>query len=118
MNRKIETGTLVGGIILIVLGALFLLEELRLTDFGDVIRRYWPMIIVLVGVPKLFSYRTMWSGLWLIAVGGWLQIARLKLFGLTYGTSWPLLLIALGAGIIIRAFVEAVRRSRENHGQA
>jgi hypothetical protein len=34
-------------------------------------------------------------------------MVRLHLFGLTFRTSWPLLLIALGAGIIIRTFIES-----------
>ena len=108
MQRKIDAAALAGGISLIVLGVLFLLDRLRVADFGDVFRYYWPMVFVLIGIPKLFRRRTVWSGLWFITLGTWLQIARLKLFGLTYGTAWPLLLIAFGAGIIIRAVVESV----------
>ena len=113
MTRKVDPGPLAGGMILIVLGTLFLLERLRLAEFGDAFRYYWPMIFVLIGIPKLFSRRTVWSGLWFIALGAWLQIARLKLFGLTFGNSWPLLVIAIGAGIIIRAFTESPNRDRK-----
>ena len=111
--RKIDGGTLAGGLILIALGALFLLERFTDLDFGDVVHSYWPMILVLIGVPKLFRPRTVWSGLWLIAIGVWLQIAHLRLFGVTFRNSWPLLLIALGAGMILRALVEAGMRREE-----
>jgi hypothetical protein len=115
-RQAIDRGTLVSGIILIGLGGLFLLSELEVMRFGHVVRRYWPMIIVLVGLPKLFSRETVWSGLWLIAVGVWLQISHLGLFGLSYGTSWPLLLIALGGGMILRSMFDGPRRTEgEGH---
>lgn len=111
--KRVDGGMLVGGIILIALGILFLLSRLDVADFGQLVRRHWPMIIVIVGTVKLFARDTVWSGLWLVAVGAWLQVAHLQMFGLTYRTSWPLLLIALGGGLILRAFVESVMRGRE-----
>jgi hypothetical protein len=60
----------------------------------------------------------VWAGLWLVAVGFWMQISHLRLFGLTWGTSWPLLLIALGGGMILRSFFESTaRKGEENHGR-
>lgn len=110
--KRIDGSTLTSGLVLIGIGVLFLLSRLGIADFGEVIRRYWPMIIILAGVPKLFSRDTMWSGLWLIAVGIWLQVAHLRLFGLSYSTSWPLLLIALGGGMMLRALMDPMWRKR------
>ena len=42
-------------------------------------------------------------GLWLMTVGAWLIASMAQLFGLTFRTSWPLLLIAGGAFIVARA---------------
>lgn len=106
-KRTIDAGTLFTGFVLVAVGTLFLLDRLRIADFGDVIRAWWPMIIVLVGLPKLFRRATMWSGLWLVAIGAWLQVTHLHLFGMTFSTSWPLLLIALGAGMTLRAVIDA-----------
>jgi hypothetical protein len=64
-------------------------------------------VIVTFGVTRLFDRASFWSGMWLVTAGAWLQIARLKIFGLTYGTSWPLLLIALGAGMIVKTLLES-----------
>lgn len=111
--RKIDTGSLITGSILIGVGTLFLLDQFDVAEFGDVVRRYWPMIFVLIGLPKLFRREKLWSGLWLITLGVWLQIARLQLFGLTFRTSWPLLLIALGAGITLRALMETAAPKEE-----
>lgn len=115
MTQRIDRGKLVGGVILIALGVVFLLDRIGVAEFSDVFRRYWPMVLVLIGLPKIFRRETFWSGIWLITLGVWLQMVRLHLFGLTFRTSWPLLLIALGAGIIIRTFIEsAVPEENEN----
>jgi hypothetical protein len=43
-------------------------------------------------------------GLWLMTVGTWLILNLLHLFGMTFQTSWPLLMIAGGAFIVARAW--------------
>jgi cell wall-active antibiotic response 4TMS protein YvqF len=112
-KRRVDSGALFGGLVLIAVGALFLLDRLDVADFGYVTRRYWPLIVVAFGVSKLL-HRHVWAGLWMITIGAWLQAARLRLFGLTFGTSWPLLLIAFGAGLVIRTVIESARR-RDSH---
>ena len=107
----VDRGTLATGIVLIVIGGMFLLSTFGVAEFGDIVRRYWPMILVLIGLPKLFARDTIWSGLWMIAIGVWLQISHLGAFGLSYGTSWPLLLIALGGGLILRSIFDRPRKT-------
>ncbi len=38
-----------GGIILIIIGVLFLLDNLDVADFGDIVSTYWPLILVVMG---------------------------------------------------------------------
>jgi hypothetical protein len=38
-----------------------------------------------------------------VLIGNWALISEWHLFGFTYGTSWPLLLIASGAMMVWRA---------------
>lgn len=116
-EKKLDPKGLAWGLLLIALGALFLLENLDVASIGFLVRRYWPMIVVAVGLPKLFDRATVWSGLWLVAVGGWLQMCHMRIAGLTYGSSWPLLLIVLGGGMIARALIEGFARPAErgNH---
>lgn len=115
-ERNVNAGGLVTGSILIGIGILFLLDRLMDVAFHDVIRTWWPMILVIIGVPKLARYETLWNGLWLVAVGCWLQIIQLDLFGATYRNSWPLLLIVLGGGMVARAIVDATVRREEHNG--
>ena len=112
-KKKVDTGALTGGIIMITIGAIFLLSRLDVADFGAVVRRWWPMIPVLFGMTRLFSRETVWSGLWLITIGVWLQLCRMEVWDLTYSTAWPLLLIALGAGMVLRAVIDSMLTQRE-----
>jgi hypothetical protein len=117
MNRKIDSRGLFNGLMLIAIGILFLLDQLHIEDFGDLIVKYWPLIIISFGVSHLLRRDSMWSGVWLVSTGVWLQLAHLHLLGLTYRNSWPLLLIALGAGITLRAMVDVPGRREESSDQ-
>ena len=44
----------VGGIILITIGVLFLLDNLGFANISDVIYTYWPVILVIIGLSLLF----------------------------------------------------------------
>lgn len=88
------------GVVLILVGCLFLLDELELIRFGRVIGTWWPMLLITLGVSKILWERRIGAGGWLVFVGSWMQAVELSLFGMTYGNSWPVFLIAAG-GIMI-----------------
>jgi predicted membrane protein len=46
------------GIILILLGLLFLLEQVGAWDFGEIFREYWPVLLVLWGIWLLVRRAT------------------------------------------------------------
>ncbi|MCU1246580.1 MAG: transrane protein [Acidobacteria bacterium] len=108
-EQKIDSDSLWWGLILIGFGVMLLLGRLGITDFGSLMHRFWPMFVIFLGVSRLFKRRSLWSGLWLITIGLWLQISTLGLFGLDFRSSWPLLLVALGAGMVVRTLVESAR---------
>lgn len=59
MSRKHQDkqGALLGGLFLIALGFLFLLSNwLPYWSFGEMIARYWPVILILIGVQSLYRY--------------------------------------------------------------
>lgn len=41
------------GILLIGLGVLFLLDSAGVMEFGHTIRKFWPVILILIGVSIL-----------------------------------------------------------------
>ncbi len=102
---KPKTGWFVG-VVLIALGAIFLLE-----NFGYVFTENWWALFIYLGAAATFV--NMWRE-WRIA--GWFNskaagsltfglvlttVASIFLFDLLWDTWWPLILVAVGAGIVI-----------------
>jgi predicted membrane protein len=101
---------LVLGVLVIVIGMLFLLDNLGIIDFRHALA-FWPLAFILAGVIKLFdtsSRNGYVVGAVLIAVGVTLMLNRLGFVYLSWRTLWPVLLIAMGALVVYRAV--AVRR--------
>jgi len=118
-RKRIDGDQIFWGLFLVAAGSALLLSRLGIANFHWMFRNLWPLFIVTIGVSKLFHRKTVWSGLWMITLGAWFQAVTLHYQGLTYESSWPLLLVILGAGIIVRTIVEAARRrdtrEQENH---
>jgi hypothetical protein len=116
IRRRIDGDQIFWGLLLIAAGAIFLLQRFGISDFSSTIQDYWPLIVITVGVSKLFHRSTIWPGLLLMTVGAWLQAVTLHLYDFTYRSSWPLLLIVLGAGIVLRTIVDSARRRNAEEG--
>lgn len=104
-ERRIDGDKLFWGLLVFAAGVILLLNSLDILDPSWTLGRFWPLFIVTVGISKLFHRRSVWSGLWLIVVGAWLQAVTLHVHDFTYESSWPLLLVILGAGIVLRTIV-------------
>ncbi len=104
------------GLLFIAAGTILLLQRLGISDFSETMRHYWPLIIIVIGSSKLFHRNTIWAGLWLMTIGGWLQMVTLHLYGFTYQSSWPFLLVILGGGMILRTIADAARRRDAKEG--
>ena len=55
MNQPVRR-SIVGPSILIVIGVLFLFHNLTGFDLGRVVWKYWPLILIVLGVSKLMEY--------------------------------------------------------------
>ena len=53
-HSKANSGIFWGGI-LILLGALLLLDNFYYLDFGDIISTYWPLILVAIGIKMIYN---------------------------------------------------------------
>ena len=107
-HSAMRPGPIVGGVLLLVLGGGMLLDTTGIADIrmGRLIA---PLVMISIGTSTLFGggpggSRTAptATGLWLIGVGAWMLASQTHLFGLTFGTSWPLLVILTGITIVIR----------------
>jgi predicted membrane protein len=98
-----DRGGLVPGLVLILVGVVFLLDHLgyiRAEEFW----KFWPMLLVVVGVVKLFSRQNRVGGVILILIGAFLQLHKLGYTRLTLWDIWPVILIAAGVTLIFNRF--------------
>jgi hypothetical protein len=116
-RQRIDSDAIFWGLLLIAAGSILLLGRLGVADFSWSLHKFWPLFIVIIGISKLFRrHKSVWGGLWMIAIGAWLQAVTLHLYGFTYDSSWPFLLVILGAGTILRTVVQASRRRDAEEG--
>jgi hypothetical protein len=102
-----SSGRIFWGLVLILLGVLFLLDQMGRVDFGDLISRWWPLILVAAGLWQLVSsnFQELAGGLFLIALGAVFQLAKLDILGRNaWHYVWPALIIGLGLWVLIGAF--------------
>jgi hypothetical protein len=113
MPPATNVGRVTFGLIILTLGLLMLVN--RAGDFGvDAMLLFPGVVLIAMGLVRMAlaaqepeAHRgpnPIVHGLWLMTVGTWLILNLLHLFGMTFGTSWPLLMIAGGAFIVARAW--------------
>jgi predicted membrane protein len=89
-------GKLIGGLVAITLGILFLLDHQGLIDIRT-LWRLWPVVFLVVGIGKLFEQnsrdRVVGAGVMFLIGTGWLLVN----FGyFHWGQVWPAALIIFG----------------------
>ncbi|MGB7295847.1 MAG: DUF5668 domain-containing protein [Candidatus Aminicenantales bacterium] len=106
-SQKHSSGRIFWGLVLILVGVLFLLDRMGRLDFGELLGRWWPLILVAAGLWHLVAnqFRDVVSGLFLIAIGGLFQLAKLGILGRSaWHYIWPILIIIVGAWVLSGAF--------------
>ena len=110
-----NSGRVIFGVIVIVIGALFLLDNVA-TQFNlGGLTQWWPSLLVLLGIWWLISnkFRRLFMPLALIVVGALLQLSKLDI-GIDFWDYWPLILIAVGISILAGSFGRRRRRRRSS----
>jgi len=113
-------GRFIGGLLLIGLGVLFLLNQMGMTDIsiGYLFSTYWPIILILAGLASLANGNRRGGGLFgsliLLLLGGYFQGRNLGLITLDPGEFFkyffPVLLIVGGLLVLFKP-----RDSRRRH---
>lgn len=105
------------GIILIVLGVGFLLDQANMIEFNEIIGTYWPSIIIILGLSGLFDRKSnkLWN-LIIILVGVLLQLNRIGYLGYNaFQMFWPLVLIMIGINIIFFSGSKSYTSEKESN---
>ncbi len=105
MTARKTQGRIFWGLLLIVLGVLFLLDQMDRLDFGDLVGRYWPVVFILMGISILLSnnFQNVGSGIFFILFGAFFLLIRLRIFDhMVWHYVWPLAIIGAGLWILLR----------------
>jgi predicted membrane protein len=106
MNRiRDYQGRIFSGLLIILIGVLFLLGNLGKLDIGEVFSTYWPLILVFIGLWHLIAYEFRRTGfaVILILIGAFFMLVNLDLIrGRVWIYFWPLLIIAVGLWLIFK----------------
>lgn len=103
---------IIGGVILLSLGAIFLLQSAGVLHAGH-IWDYWPMLLVWAGLARMFSTsrrRHFAGGVLTFLIGVFFQLDRLGLAWFHARDFWPALLVFAGLALIAESLW--FRRSR------
>ncbi len=95
------------GFALIILGVVFSLEQLGWIENARDLLRYWPVLLIVVGLSKSLSPSDSFgrlSGFVFLVAGVWLLLAEWDLIWIELWDLWPLLLILIGARIAWQGF--------------
>src|SRR5262245_21779451 len=92
------------GILLVLLGGLFLADQFHVLSFGTVFSRWWPALLVLAGVLNLLERpSSIMAPVIMITVGVAVLLSQLGYLQLTsVWKLWPLVLITVGLGIVFK----------------
>lgn len=97
-NRDFRGG-LIGGAVVILVGIFFLLDNLGIIPFVHLFR-FWPMILVLIGIGSLFSRQDRVKGTVLIIIGVLFGLDSLGVAHLHWSALWPLAIIGAGVAVM------------------
>lgn len=100
---RLPMGVIIG-LVLICLGAAFLLENLNLIYIEDILQ-FWPCAIIAIGLVTLWNRGvfSVWGQI-LVICGALLQVIELG-FDIFIEVWWPVLVIWVGLLVIIKAFL-------------
>ncbi len=96
--RSDTMSRLVIGVSLIAAGVLFTLDNFGIIEIGN-LWRFWPVVLVAVGVTKLIS-RSLLSGLALVTVGGLFLARNFGMLHFRLSYLLPLIFVFIGLRIV------------------
>ena len=102
-ESRVNMSRIIFGLFIAWLGTIFILEQLGIMEIGN-IWRFWPVLIILVGVSKLFRTHgaAITGGIFFIAVGTAFLLQSLHILSLDWRLLWPGLLVFAGLAMAVR----------------
>jgi hypothetical protein len=98
---------LFGGVLLVVIGGIFLLGNMGLVDPHEVFQ-FWPVIFIVMGVSRMIASGDDYGhsgGIFWILLGCFLLSGSVEAFRGIWRNIWPMLLIGLGGFLLSRSMM-------------
>lgn len=96
------------GLLVILMGLLFLLDNLDILDMHRAVS-FWPMVFIIAGIVKLWDTQTRGGqlmGAGLVGLGVLIILDRMDVIDFSVRTMWPLFLIGAGGYLLYKAVVQ------------
>ena len=104
----------VWGFFLILLGLGFLAERYGMIEVPEA-ARLWPVVMFVIAATQVID-RRFGSAVMFVGMGVVFLASANEWWGLTYRNSWPLLMVAGGAGIVVKALTREDSKRRKFSG--
>ena len=107
-RRRRAVRSAVWGVFLVALGTLLLVARFgpwQLPGFWEL----WPLLLFVLAAIRLIEGR-VGGAVTMTGLGSWFLAVESNWHGLTWGNSWPLALVAVGLGMVVRALTGEDRR--------
>jgi hypothetical protein len=117
-NRRSSSSRIAGGILLVLVGSVFVLQNAGLVHAGR-LSDWWPMLLVWLGLSRLLAPTRghhFASGVVLLVMGIGLQLDRLGFIWLRLRDLWPVLLVLAGLALISESLFHSRDRRRDLDG--
>jgi predicted membrane protein len=104
-NSNRASSQVVLGLLVVGMGVLFLLDNLDILNVRHAIG-FWPLVFLVAGCAALFGNGPRsgnYLGGVLVAIGILMIVGRMGFFTISWGTLWPLVMIALGGLVLYRS---------------
>lgn len=102
MSNESKSNPIWIGLILIILGVIFLSDSFHVIRIGHLLSRWWPLILIAVGLARLGG-RDHSGGISLIILGILFQLTALHIiYWHQIWRFWPVILIIIGIGMLLR----------------
>jgi len=102
MSNESKSNPIWVGLILIVLGVIFLTDSFHIIRIGHLLTRWWPLILIAVGISKLSGHDRN-GGIFLILLGVLFQLSALHIIHWhQIWRLWPVILIIIGIGMLLK----------------
>jgi len=92
------------GLIILIIGIIFLLENIFGMEIWESIWLFWPIIFILWGLVELFQKKSIFFGIILLAIGIIFLARNFELYQISESVwkFWPVVIIAIGIDQLFR----------------